>query len=84
MVVLANAFFPEKAYHWGQGSPSGWRKAFVVAARHAQWGAEMAAAEGASELTVKLIREHQTASPTGFSVEEAALLAILKRVDNEN
>lgn len=84
MVVLAKAFFPEKAHQWGQGNPSGWRKAFVVASRHAEWGAEMAAEKGASELTVKLIREHQTASPTGFSEEEAALLTRLMKADNEN
>lgn len=83
-IVLVNAFFPQKAEEWGQGSPAGRRKTFVVAAQHAEWGAEMAAAHGASELAVKLIREHQTASPTGFYAEEAVLLAVLKQADNES
>jgi putative nucleotidyltransferase with HDIG domain len=83
-IVLANAFFPQKAEEWGQGSPTGWRKAFVVAAQHAEWGAEMAAVHGASELAEKLIREHQTASPSGFSEEGAVLLAVLKQADNES
>jgi putative nucleotidyltransferase with HDIG domain len=83
-IVLANVFFPEKTEAWGQGSPTGWRKAFVVAAQHAEWGAAMAAAHGASELAEKLIREHQTASPTGFSEEEAVLLTVLKQADNES
>jgi putative nucleotidyltransferase with HDIG domain len=83
-IVLVDAFLPEKVDEWGQGSPSGWRKTFVVAAQHAEWGAEMAAVHGAAELAVKLIKEHQTASPTGFSAEEAVLLAVLKQADNEN
>jgi putative nucleotidyltransferase with HDIG domain len=83
-IVLANPFFAEKSEEWGHGNPSGWKRAFVVAAQHAGWGAEMAAANGASEVAVKLIREHQTASPMGFSEEEADLLAVLKQADNEN
>lgn len=84
LIVLANAFLPEKAREWGRGSPSGWRKAFVVAAQHAAWGAQMAAAQGASELSIKLIREHQTASPAGFSAEEAVFWTVLKQADNAN
>jgi putative nucleotidyltransferase with HDIG domain len=83
-VVLGNVFFPQKMAEWGQGEPLGWRKAFVVAVQHAEWGAQMLEDAGAGELTVRLVREHQTASPAGFSVEEAALLAALKQADNEN
>ncbi len=59
MVVLGQALFPESAKRWGQGEPSGWKRAFVVAEKHPHWGAEMAAQAGASLLTVDLIKYHQ-------------------------
>jgi hypothetical protein len=43
---------------WSQAEPRGWKRPFVVARRHAAWGAEMAEAGGASPLTVELIRRH--------------------------
>ena len=83
-VVLGNAFLPEKMEAWGRGEPRGWRKVFVVAAQHAGWGALMVAEAGGGELTVRLVREHQTASPTGFTGEEAVLLDALQQADNQN
>jgi putative nucleotidyltransferase with HDIG domain len=83
-IVLGNALFPDRIKAWGNGQPVGWRRSFVVSERHPEWGAEMAAAAGAGELTVKLVREHQTASPDGFSTEEADLLAVLQQADNQS
>lgn len=57
-VVLANLFFPRHVNHWRQGSPSGWRRPFVVAEQHARWGAEMAADAGVSPRCADLICYH--------------------------
>jgi putative nucleotidyltransferase with HDIG domain len=83
-VVLGNAFFPHRVEAWGQGEPKGWRKAFAVGAQHAEWGAQMLTRAGADDLTVRLVRQHQTASPAGFSAEEAALLDALIKADNQS
>jgi hypothetical protein len=84
MVVIGKALHPSKITEWGQGEPAGWRKPFVVAAHHPEWGAQMAAQAGADELTVRLIREHHTATPDGFSSGEAVLLALLQQADDQN
>ncbi len=59
LIVLGKAFFSRQAGQWGKGEPRGWRRAFVVAAQHPAWGAEMAVQAGASPLTAALIRRHQ-------------------------
>lgn len=61
LVVLVQAFAPRLAQAWGQSAPRSWKRPFVVAAQHAEWGAQMAADAGASPLTVALIRYHQEA-----------------------
>lgn len=82
-IVLGKAFLPSSVESWGQSAPIGWRRPFVVAAHHAEWGAQITAEAGAGELTVKLVRAHQTASPPGFSEEEAVLLSVLQQADSE-
>ncbi|MFQ5410310.1 MAG: HD domain-containing protein [Anaerolineales bacterium] len=57
--VLISRCAPALAARWSAGEPHGWRRAFVVGARHADWGAEMAVAAGAAARTVELIRRHQ-------------------------
>lgn len=59
LVVLGNKFLPGRAASWGIGEPAGWRRAFVIKAQHAQWGAEMAAQAGSNPQVVELIRRHQ-------------------------
>ena len=59
-VVLAHRCCPRRARQWGEGEPKGWRRPFVLAARHPAWGAALAAEAGASERTVALIRQHHT------------------------
>ena len=84
LIVLANKLLPNRVQAWGQGSLSGWRGAFVVAAQHAQWGAEMTESVGADPLVVKLVREHQSSSAIGISGEEGILLQALQLADSEN
>ncbi len=59
LIVLGEAFLPERVKEWGKGQPVSWKKSFVVAVQHPTWGAEMAARAGASALTVALILYHQ-------------------------
>jgi hypothetical protein len=66
---------------------SGWRRAFVVAVQHPQWGADLAAKAGASPLAVALIRRHQEQQGSLGEADagsEDSLLARLQSVDNNS
>jgi hypothetical protein len=86
-IVLVKAVCPGCAQRWGKGPAAGWRRAFVVSARHPDWGAEMAASAGASPLTVALIRRHQEDRPglegSMGSLEDRLLLKLVA-VDDES
>jgi hypothetical protein len=82
VVVLGSRFFPHQAAHWGDGPPQGWRRPFVIAARHPAWGEEMAAEVGASPLSLALIRHHQDTAPGELGLGERGLLSALQAVDN--
>lgn len=87
LIVLGKAAFPGKVRLWGQASPGGWQRAFVVAEQHPAWGAEMAARAGASPLAAALIRRHQDSlSPGPAAVEslEYRLLYHLQLLDDES
>ena len=84
IVVLAEAFLPEKANAWASGEPKGWKRPFVVKARHAEWGASSAKAAGSSPLTVSLIRRHQGPRLSVLVDDEDRLLALLQRADDMN
>ncbi len=77
VIVLARTFFPRQASHWGKETKSkwqkSWRRPFVVAENHPEWGARMAEQAGASPVTVLLIRHHQ---PDPFSSQEHIPLEI--------
>lgn len=63
----------------------GWRRPLVVAALHPAWGADLAAAAGASPLTEWLIRHHQSENPPPIDHPNAErFLTYLKEVDNQN
>ena len=65
--------------------PRGWRRPFVTAARHAEWGAELCAQAGAPPLTVDLVRRHQL--PIRVSVPatpEDEMLHVLQMADDAN
>jgi hypothetical protein len=78
LAVLAGRFLPGLAKRWSEGRPVGWRHAFVVAARHPDWGADLAAEAGVSLCAQELIRRHQAPASA-----DDALLAALQAVDDE-
>ena len=85
LIVLGGRLFPRLSQRWGEADDcSAWRRAFVTAAQHPAWGAEMAQGAGASALTVALIRRHQQALPAGSVDPEDALLCKLQRVDDKS
>jgi len=77
-VVLGQALLPVRARAWGAGDPAGWRRGFVVACRHAEWGATMVADAGGSPRLVALVREHQSGSPA------ESTLAALQAADGDS
>jgi len=88
-IVLVKALLPGCAKSWGQGEPSGWKKPFVVAEKHAEWGAQMVAQAGASPATVELIRRHQEpvrldARLWSADRQEEHWLVRLQSLDNES
>jgi len=90
MVVLIKAVMPEEAQRVGcipqdeWDSLPGWRKPFVLAEQHAEWGAGMARQLAVSPLTETLIRlHHQPHSPNANDLERD-MLHKLWLVDNES
>ncbi len=82
-IVLGKRLFRGAAQRWGEGTPHGWRLPFVVAEKHAEWGADLASQAGATPLTVELIRHHH--DPPRSNPESSAdhLLAALQVADGE-
>jgi hypothetical protein len=84
VIVLGRRFFPETARRWAAGTPGGLRAPFVVAAKHAEWGADLASQAGATSRSVELIRHHQEERlPNPGSLTDH-LLAALQAADNQN
>jgi len=83
VIVLGKVFLPKQARDWGDAQPGGWRRPFVIARQHPDWGAEMTAQIGASNLLVELIRRHQDELPAQPVSESDRLLAILKKYDDQ-
>jgi predicted HD phosphohydrolase len=83
-IVLGKKFFPRLASRWGKGTPWGFRRPFVVAERHAEWGADLAARADASAKTVNLIRRHQDAPLEKPRSLEDCLLRALQGADDSN
>ena len=79
MIVLGKKLFPRLISRLGRGTPQSFRRPFVVAERHADWGADLAARAGASTMTVNLIRRHQD-----FPTNGDPLLLALQAADGEN
>ncbi|MEW5872207.1 MAG: HD domain-containing protein [Chloroflexota bacterium] len=87
LIVLVKALLPQKVKDWGQSEPRGWKRPFVVAEQHPDWGAALAADAGASPRVVSLIRQHQDRVdpvPTGPGTSEDHLLFLLQQYDNES
>lgn len=84
LIVLAQAVFPNKAKEWGRAEPAGWKRPFVVAEKHPDWGVDLAAKAGLGVRGVEIIRRHQcrlTASESGDPLE--SFLVRLQSADNE-
>jgi hypothetical protein len=86
-IVLVQAASPALSTCWGEQPVydcTGWRKPFIVAAQHAEWGAEMAHQAGISPLAAALIRRHQLPVPAGSMRREDILLRKLQAVDDNS
>ena len=81
IIVLSKRIAPRFLEWLTGGEPRGWRRPFVVHARHAAMGAEWAAQAGCSALTVSLIRRHHEPLRRAPSGEEERLLVALQRAD---
>ena len=82
---MVQSLLPSERVAWASGSPDGWRRPFVVQAKHADWGAEMAEAAMSSETTVILIRRHQDIPEKVAGIErEDRLLRMLQWADGSN
>jgi hypothetical protein len=60
MAVAVEKVIPPMFERWSRGEARGWRRGFVVSAKHPEWGADMVAAAGGDALAVKLILYHQS------------------------
>ena len=83
-IVLGKRLFRRASQRWAEGTPRGLRLPFVVAARHAGWGAELASQAGASTRTVELIRRHQDPPVPNPGSRTERLLAALQAADDES
>ena len=84
VVVLMGAVFPTKVEEWGKGDGSGWRRPFVIKAKHAEWGADFAEAAACTPLTVELIRHHQDPIEAKAVDRDSELLKLLQESDDRS
>ena len=84
LYVLANQIAPERVLRWSEAEPRGWRRAFVIALNHADWGADLVAEHGGSSTTVLLIRRHQSGPEPGQPESDLRLLSLLQAADGGN
>jgi hypothetical protein len=84
-IVLAKQLFPGRIDTWGRGNPRGWKRPFVIACQHPQWGGDLAHEAGTSLLAIHLIREHQNETlPEIPNDLTNHLLRTLQAADNQN
>jgi hypothetical protein len=76
LIVLAQSFLPGQAARWGQGEPSGWRRPFVVAARHAAWGETLVLEAGGSPRLAEIVRRHHDPLPAAGTPVDRLLKAL--------
>ncbi len=82
LVVAVEKIMPSLYTQWGNGEPRGWKKAFVVSAKHPEWSADMVAEMGGDSLAVKLIRYHQSRVSDIADDEVQRWLPYLQTADN--
>jgi putative nucleotidyltransferase with HDIG domain len=83
LVVLVQHFAPDMAKRWGAGEPYGFKRALVVAAHHANWGAELTATYGAAPQVIELIQRHHDSGTIDTNDEFSQLLFALQTADDE-
>ena len=85
LVVLARLIQPVLVQDWGNGTPRGWRRPFVIYENHAKWGAQMAAEAGCSSQVVWLVANHHASvGLDGGNEQERAWLQALQLADGAN
>jgi len=85
IIVLAKQIFPKRIQTWGRAQPRGWKRSFVVARKHPDWGAELASEAGTTPLAVNLIQNHQDVISTRADKSSVSkLLTTLQKADNQN
>jgi putative nucleotidyltransferase with HDIG domain len=84
IIVLAKALIPGKVSEWSSGNPYGWRRVFVIAEHHPEWGGQMAAEVDTAPLVVELIRQHQNFYHDDAGSIEGRLLKKLQVADQNN
>lgn len=83
-VVLGTALVPNATRRWGRDKPHGWKRAFVIAANHPAWGAQMILASGGSEELAALVQRHQDPPVAEVANEMDRLLRKLQDADGRN
>lgn len=83
LVVVTDWLFPKLVLKWASGKPTGFRRPFVIAGQHADWGAEILEETGAPQTIVELVRRHHDPSPGIAQTEIDHLLKKLQRADSE-
>jgi len=84
VIVLIRRVAPRLVTRWGQDTPQGFSKPFVVACHHAEWGADLAARAGASKLTVDLIHRHEEPVDENSTSRRDRILRLLQQADNSS
>ena len=84
LVVIEQALVLRQDTSRDEHEPHGWERPFIIARRHASWGAEMAAQAGASPLTVELIRRHHDPLAGGLNQPDDQLLHRLQIFDHSS
>lgn len=84
VAVLAGPFLRGRLERMATLTPRGWQAAFVIAAAHPQWGADMVSQAGGSKQLVHLIRHHQSQALNGLPPTEVYLVRRLQQIDNRH
>lgn len=83
LVVLTQRLAPAATQAWSKAAPRGWRRPFVVAAQHAEWGGEILEQADASPRLVGMVRQHH-APPPPCGAEVDRMLAALQTADGSH
>lgn len=84
MIVLVKRVASRLVQRWGQDSPQGLSRPFVVTCQHAEWGADLAAKAGASKLAADLIRRHEETVDETSTSRQDRYLRLLQEADNSS